>query len=48
MNTEVPRGNYQLIWDGKDSDNHSVGSGIYFFKLESGGKTSIHKAMLMK
>lgn len=48
MNTEMIRGNHQLIWEGKDANNRNVGSGIYFFKLESGGKTSIRKAMLIK
>jgi len=48
LNTEMTRGNHRLIWDGKDANNRIVGSGIYFFKLESGGKTSIRKAMLMK
>lgn len=48
INTEMTRGNHKLIWDGKDTNSRNVGSGIYFFKLESGGKTSIRKAMLMK
>jgi len=48
LNTEMKRGNHRLVWDGKDSNNCYVGSGIYLIKLESGGKTSIRKAMLMK
>ena len=48
INSELPRGNHKLIWDGKDGANRNVGSGIYFLRLESGGKTSIRKAMLLK
>jgi tetratricopeptide (TPR) repeat protein len=48
MNTEMTRGNHRLVWNGKDANNSNVASGIYFIKLESGGKTSIRKAMLMK
>ena len=48
INSDLPRGNHKLIWDGKDDANRNVGSGIYFLRLESGGKTSIRKAMLLK
>jgi flagellar hook assembly protein FlgD len=48
INTEMARGNHKLIWDGKDTNSRNVGSGIYLFKLESGGNTSIRKAMLVK
>ncbi|HOQ83449.1 MAG TPA: choice-of-anchor Q domain-containing protein [Candidatus Syntrophosphaera thermopropionivorans] len=48
LNTEMTRGNHRLVWDGKDTNNRNVASGIYFIKLESVGKTSIRKAMLMK
>lgn len=48
LNTEMTRGTHRLVWDGKDANSRNVASGIYFIKLESGGKTSIRKAMLMK
>ncbi len=48
INTEITRGTHCVIWDGKDTFNRDVGTGIYFFKLESGGQTLIRKAMLMK
>ena len=48
INSELPEGNHKLVWDGKDEANRNVGSGIYFLRLESGGKTSIRKAMLLK
>ncbi|MDD5624482.1 MAG: T9SS type A sorting domain-containing protein [Candidatus Cloacimonetes bacterium] len=48
INAEITRGTHSVIWDGKDTFNCDVGSGIYFFKLVSGGQTLIRKAMLMK
>lgn len=48
LNTEMPRGNHKVVWDGKDSNNSNVSSGIYFFKLETEGHSSVRKAMLMK
>jgi len=48
LNTEMTRGTHRLVWDGRDTNNRNVSSGIYFFKLESGGKTSVRKAMLIK
>ena len=48
LDTDLPQGDHSLVWDGRDANNSSVASGIYFIKLESGGKTSIRKAMLVK
>ena len=48
LDTDLPQGDHSLVWDGRDANNSSVASGIYFIKLESGGKTSIRKAMLLK
>ena len=48
LNGDLPKGHHKAIWDGKDSHNRSVSSGIYFIRLESGGKVNTRKAMLMK
>ena len=48
LDADLPRGKHTLVWDGRDANNRSLASGIYFFKLESGGKTSFRKVMLMK
>jgi hypothetical protein len=48
LNGDLPKGHHKAIWDGKDSHNRSVSSGIYCIRLESGGKVSTRKAMLMK
>jgi len=48
LDSLLDRGHHKLIWDGKDNSNRNVSSGIYFFKLDSGNRYSIRKAMLMK
>ena len=48
LDADLPQGDHSLVWDGRDENNLSVASGIYFIKLEAGGKTSIRKAMLLK
>jgi len=40
--------NQQIIWNGKDENNKSVSSGIYFYKLRSGKFTAVKKMILMK
>jgi len=48
LSSDLAKGHHKVVWDGKDSNNRSVSSGIYLIKLDSGGKTSLRKAMLMK
>jgi hypothetical protein len=42
------KGVHRLVWDGRDGSGRSVASGIYLILLESSGKSSIRKAMLLK
>lgn len=37
-----------MIWDGTDSDNNSVSSGIYFCKITIGGTSYIRRMILLK
>ncbi len=48
LNTDMEKGFHKIVWDGRDKNNRSVSSGIYFLRLESGGQASVRKAMLMK
>lgn len=48
INSELERGHHKIVWDGRDGTNRKVSSGIYFIRLESGGKTNTRKIMLMK
>ncbi len=42
------KGNYQVVWTGKDSSGNYVASGLYFTRLVSGGKSISKKMLLMK
>lgn len=42
------KGIHRIVWDGRDVSGRSVASGVYLIHLESSGKSSIRKAMLMK
>ena len=45
---EFDRGNNHVIWKGKDAEEKSVGSGIYFYKFKSGNIQDIKKCILLK
>ena len=48
-NSLLESGTHQVIWNGKDDQNKSVSSGIYFYKLSLDHKTSaIRKCLLLK
>jgi len=43
------KGKYDLIWSGKNGNNKSVSSGVYFYKLDVNGKTkAVKKCLLLK
>ncbi len=41
-------GQHNVVWNGKDEDNHSVSSGVYLYKMKSGTYSSSKKMILMK
>jgi photosystem II stability/assembly factor-like uncharacterized protein len=41
-------GNYKLAWDGKNSSNHNVASGIYLLKFKTTNKNIVKKLILMR
>ncbi len=41
-------GNHSVKWDGRDSYKKSVSSGVFFYKVIIGEKSSIHKMLLLK
>ena len=48
VNEEQPAGNYQVLWDGRDSSGKQVASGVYFCRLEvTGGRFKVEKTRKM-
>jgi hypothetical protein len=48
VNGKVGKGEQSFTWKGNDNSNKSVASGLYFYKLITGGKVETRKMMLMK
>lgn len=48
MNEELSPGDYSLHWDGKTDQGGKVGSGVYFYRLESGEFRTTKKMVLIK
>lgn len=47
-NDFYPKGEHEVIWDGRDSNNRSVSSGVYFYKLDTDDKSITKKMLLLK
>ncbi|MCK4694999.1 MAG: gliding motility-associated C-terminal domain-containing protein, partial [Candidatus Cloacimonetes bacterium] len=48
-NNDYTQGSHSIIWDGKDSHNKQVSSGIYYYMLRINGKTeAVKKCLLLK
>ena len=41
-------GKYSVIWDGKDDKGKKVGSGLYFYKINTNDKVYSKKMLLLK
>lgn len=41
-------GSYNVVWNGKDSRNQNVSSGVYFYRLETKNKVFTQRMMLLK
>jgi len=48
INESLGTGAHSVAWNGKDENNISVSSGIYFYKLKSGSVSQTKKMILMK
>jgi photosystem II stability/assembly factor-like uncharacterized protein len=49
ISNQLSAGQHSIIWNGEDESGKSVGSGIYYYKLNINGKTeSIKKCLLLK
>jgi len=41
-------GSHKVVWNGNDSAGRAVGSGVYFYRMTTGGYTSVKKMVMMK
>ena len=48
VSKHMNKGNYQVVWQGRDTSGRSVASGLYITRLVTGGKSIINKMLLMK
>lgn len=44
----APAGYLELTWNGKDGRGHSVGSGVYFYRVEAQSFQKVRKMVLLK
>jgi hypothetical protein len=43
-----PAAYHTVVWDGRDNTGNPMPSGVYFYRIESGGFTAVKKMLLMK
>lgn len=43
-----PAGDHHVTWDGNDRLGRAVSSGMYLIRLESGGRSMVRKALLIR
>ncbi|MCD4829524.1 MAG: T9SS type A sorting domain-containing protein [Candidatus Cloacimonetes bacterium] len=48
VNDSRNAGPHEVIWSGRDTQNMPCASGVYFYRLQVGGKSIIHKMLLLK
>ncbi len=48
INKTMNKGEHTIMWDGTDKNGSTVGSGVYFFKLDANGDSKVKKSLLMK
>lgn len=45
---DAAAGAHEVTWDGTDADGHAVTPGVYFARLESGGRPQVRKLILSR
>jgi hypothetical protein len=48
VNSHQASGSYQAVWNGRDDGGRQAASGIYFYKLQTPGYTTMKKMLLLK
>ncbi len=48
VNSDLPKGQHSVVWDGRDDNGKAVSGGIYLYQLSAGQCTSARKMLLVK
>ncbi len=48
VNQKYEPGKFKVVWEGKNSFGKPVATGVYFYRLEAGGKCFTHKMLMLK
>ncbi len=48
VNEVRPAGRYVAVWDGRDDGGRGVASGVYLYRLSTGGFGAVRKMLLLK
>ena len=48
IDDSMMRGFHKVIWDGTDNGKHSVSSGLYFVRIDTGNNAVVKKVMMLK
>jgi flagellar hook assembly protein FlgD len=48
LSENMSKGKHIVRWNGKNYNNKSVASGVYFFKMQTDGYKKVSKALLLK
>ncbi len=48
VNAQQASGNYNIVWNGKDDQGRSVGSGVYYYRMQTTSFTNTKKMLLVE
>jgi hypothetical protein len=48
INTSLPAGDHQVVWNGQSDAARMMSTGVYFYRLSAGGQSQTYKTVLLK